>query len=459
MRKTNYLIYSFLPDKEKAILVHGYTGAFDLVDKDVLEYLLEFEKGQERKGLIDGATIEILKNRGYLTEKTPEEEEEHVYKLGLLLHKHHLRAKNWKHNILIIPTYRCQLRCPYCYEAPLYNKGNEWRNKTIDRKTVDAAFEAIPKLQPEREKCETLVLYGGEPLLKENVEIVNYIVEQGCGKGYQFDCITNGVDLNYFINLLGPNKIRFLQITLDGPPQIHDKTRRYSNGKGTFHKIASNIQKALNTGAKISIRTNVTRVDNMEGLSELTEIYKKYRWLGNPNFRAYCRVTYENPCRFHSNRVSSLDLVEWWEKRQDPILQLVKPDFGIGRKILGLLEEGKYPLFNTTFCGTTMGMYIMDPYGDIYLCWEAVGTREGKVGRFTPEISIDQEALNRWHNRIVVNIPECRKCECVFLCGGGCPNHAYNTHGDIMKPGCEEFKELFQRFLPRIYMEWEKRKG
>lgn len=458
MRKSNYIIYSALPKKKKAILVHGYTGAVDIVDIEVLQYLLKSERESNKESSLDIETTEILKKRGYLTDKTPEEEKEYVYKFGALLHKHHLQSKKWRTDILIIPTYKCQLRCPYCYEAPLYKKGSKWRDKTIEKETVDAAFEAVKKIQDEKGKIGRLTIYGGEPLMKETVEIINYIVEQGYSKEYSFDCITNGVDLDYFIDLLGPKKIRFLQITLDGPPQIHDRVRRYADGKGTFHKIADNINKALETGVIISARTNVTP-DNIDSLSELVEIYKNYGWLDKKNFRAYSRLTYKGFCSFRSTGISRLDMVEWFERKDQPLLKFIRSDFGMRQKILGLLEEDKYPLFTTNFCGSTMGMYILDPYGDIYVCWETVGTEKGKVGRFKPEFSINQKAVSKWHNRVVVNIPECLKCEYIFLCGGGCPQHAYHAHGGLMKPSCEEFKELFQRFLPKIYGEWKKAKS
>ena len=60
-------------------------------------------------------------------------------------------------------------------------------------------------------------------MLKENKDIVTYIVEKGVANGHKFHSVTNGYDLEAYADLLSPDKIARLQITLDGyrpPPTL-----------------------------------------------------------------------------------------------------------------------------------------------------------------------------------------------------------------------------------------------
>lgn len=57
----------------------------------------------------------------------------------------------------------------------------------------------MEQIQSYRERGNNVItLYGGEPLLAENKDIVTYIVEEGVKRGYKFEAITNGYDLDCF---------------------------------------------------------------------------------------------------------------------------------------------------------------------------------------------------------------------------------------------------------------------
>jgi uncharacterized protein len=107
-------------------------------------------------------------------------------------------------------------------------------------------FEIEPDIELHRKNIEkNIVLYGGEPLLKENKEIVEYIVNKGVDLGYTFEAITNGYDLEAFTDLLSPDKIRSIQVTVDGMQENHDKKRIHFVTIKSFDKIITNIGIAL----------------------------------------------------------------------------------------------------------------------------------------------------------------------------------------------------------------------
>src|SRR5689334_20444233 len=108
LRTSSYTIYVDLPDDgEQMLLVHGYTGAYDKVSRRVATYMRSLELKRAPKPLygewtpepaVEGQvrppsdnTIEVLKRRGYLTEKSLEEEEELFASFSESIHARNLR--------------------------------------------------------------------------------------------------------------------------------------------------------------------------------------------------------------------------------------------------------------------------------------------------------------------------------------------------------------------------------
>jgi uncharacterized protein len=61
--------------------------------------------------------------------------------------------------------------------------------------------------------------FGGEPLAAANKPLIEYIVRRASEMGpAAFGAVTNGTDLDAYVDLLGPSRISSLQVTLDGPP-------------------------------------------------------------------------------------------------------------------------------------------------------------------------------------------------------------------------------------------------
>ena len=120
---------------------------------------------------------------------------------------------------------------------------------------------------------KVITLYGGEPLLAENKEIVSYIINEGITRGYKFVAITNGYDLDCYGDLLSPDKIYKVQITVDGPKKLHDCKRIHYRYGETFDKIVENIQFALNHSIKVTIRMNMD-TSNINQYNDLKKFFE-----------------------------------------------------------------------------------------------------------------------------------------------------------------------------------------
>ena len=81
-------------------------------------------------------------------------------------------------------AYDCNFRCPYCYEGNISGKGRQWSKKIFNKDMVDRAYQAMEEIEPNKNlRAKTITLYGGEPLMASNREIIEYIVIKGKSLG------------------------------------------------------------------------------------------------------------------------------------------------------------------------------------------------------------------------------------------------------------------------------------
>ena len=181
LRVSSYMIPVKLESKkDKYMLIHGYTGAMDIVDKNVV---LELNAGNI--DIFSKDTLIILRKRGYITERTKDEEVEYVERIAHALHK---RDEILCKNFTWVVTYNCNFRCPYCFEKR-ENKDSLHRI-VFTKEQVHRTFVAMNEIEPRMQLQNPIItLYGGEPLLKENKEIVTYIVQEGRKRGYRAQVI------------------------------------------------------------------------------------------------------------------------------------------------------------------------------------------------------------------------------------------------------------------------------
>lgn len=462
MRLSDYTIHIPLPESDQALLVHGYSGAVDVVNQEVSAWISSptFDPFPLSTDVLD-----TLRSRGYLTEKTADEEVQFINRLGEVLH----RGMSNRRGFIMMPTYNCNLRCFYCFETHI--RSRPYFEKVMTPEMIDAAYVFMDQLtEGEKKSSRQITIYGGEPLMSQNYEAVAYIIRQGLARGYVFKTITNGVDLETYAEFLGPGKIEFLQITLDGPPRLHDKRRiraRQYGRKETFDDIAQNITLALEKGVKVSVRTNVDAL-NIDGLQELQAIYDKQGWREYPNFSAYAFPAHgKNPegKELYLSETKMVDNLIPLQAQEGScatcntgdgteINNLVDIGHNFINRFKQLLANGRYPLLQPYYCSAHTGMFLLGPLGDLYACWDHVGDPTCQIGKYYPEVDIKEEALAAWRGRTTFAIPQCRQCKYALLCGGGCAYQALQQNGTLYSPNCNNFGELFTRFAPVAYQEY-----
>lgn len=109
--------------------------------------------------------------------------------------------------------------------------------RQITKEQVDKAFEIIIEKNANGTNNKKIALYGGEPFLAENYDILIYIVEKGKGLGYSFSVTSNGYDIDKYLDYIKDNKVFSFQITLDGIAEIHNKRKPHYKNEDSFEKF------------------------------------------------------------------------------------------------------------------------------------------------------------------------------------------------------------------------------
>ncbi|HEU4326477.1 MAG TPA: radical SAM protein [Roseiflexaceae bacterium] len=478
LRASIYTIYVDLPGSEEMLLIHGYTGAYDRVSRRVASYIRSLEVVKPPKPLfgewtpeltLDGVvsepseqTIGVLKKRGYLTELGVDEEVERFSRFVELYHNASQRTPSY----IFMPTYDCNLRCSYCFQDHMRtNPAYRHLLRTMRRDLVDRIFEAMPTierqhgLEPVERPARNIGFFGGEPLLQQNRPIVEYIIRKARETSQtQFWAVSNATDLHAYADLLGPDGIGSVQITLDGPPEEHDQRRIYADGSGSFARIARNIAMALERQVYVNVRLNIDR-NNIALLPALAREMQAQGWCASPFFSVYSApIAPSNDKTDRRTTMSSWELDQQLNQLREvyPEMKIIgRPDERLVLAAHAIFGSRSKPNVRTSFCGAHSAMYIFDVFGDIYACWERTGDARIRIGHVTEEADVVlEEAVNRmWRSRTVTTNAVCRKCRYALHCGGGCAVLAESQRGEFFSNHCDGFAARFRASVAEAYVE------
>jgi len=461
MRPSDYnIILNVDKEKQVNVLLNCYTGAFDLVNDDVAGFL----KGKNASENISEESINKLIERGYLTSLSSDDETLLIKKIAESIHD---SVRFQSYNFHFIISYDCNLRCVYCFENGISTHGTNWPKEKITKNQVDKAFQVIKEKVDLKKSSNTIVLYGGEPFLADNYDIVEYIINKGEEIGFQFNVITNGYDADKYIPLISKYKNFTLQITIDGTKEIHNVNRPHYKNKDSFEKITNNVDLLLRNGARVAIRINADE-NTLIKIDELTRFFEEKGWMKNRNFSTYLAllVADMDNCSILKNRNTSAPtrinqsekslnhiklLSKYYDLIKNGTLQetVLCQDFNIFSIIKNILIGDGRIVKRSVFCGAQSNNIIFDPLGDVYSCWEVVGISEHKIGHYVPDFLIYQEGIDKFFSRNIGNT-SCLKCQYNLICGGGCMGPGALAN-DFTTKNCNDFQQLFNFIVKYVY--------
>lgn len=429
--KYNYMYES---NKHGNLLFNFFTGVFlDINDPQTYAVILKLKNDPNFSiSESDDDARKLLISSGILIEDDDNLKDMMDYSIM------HERFEPKNRKLTILPTLGCNLTCTYCYEQSNQHK------ERMSPQVVEKIKEYIRNNYLHKVEMMHLQWFGGEPLMAFDImeDITDYI--KTLNIPFIGSIVTNGVLLtDEKIKKLKSLHIEDIQITLDGTKKTHNSKRIFKNGNGTYDIIMKNIN-SLHYYIKDKPRINVNIRVNVDKLNQdqYHIIWKEFHSL-YPEMSVYPGIlnqyqdcTQTLPC-FTNHREEAEFYIKMYEQ------------YGIVGDITNLSNQHRKNCM-AEFAYTDM----IGPRGEMYLCMRDVGDEKGVIGSiFTGRTNLPLISAYCSGN-LTFNSPECRECDILSLCGGGCVNKKYRNKkfGEINYP-CPPYKdrEFLEHFLDIHY--------
>lgn len=284
-------------------------------------------------------------------------------------------------------TNNCNFKCPHCRAYQIYIEDSE----EIENKIIEEII---------KNEILTVNISGGEPLL--NPRVIG-IIKKLNDKQIYTGISTNGWLYNEKREELLNAGLKFIQISVDGPKELHEKFRGI---EGSFDRAISALKQAKKDG--LFTQMNVTITSN--NIDTLEWNYKKALEIGVDKI-LYRRVVPAGKAK-ENNKVLPKK-----EKYIEKIKELMKLDSE--NLIVAIDDPIIYALKNDAEnglgCAAGIKSLGISSNGNIYPCI-FLRTKIGNIKENSlSDIWNKSEILTRLRKK---DIEECKKCRFRYSCGG-----------------------------------------
>lgn len=384
-----------------------FTGAVIVLSDDAKSDLDAWLSAQETLDTLEG--VSDLVEHGILVSEG--EDEYASWRTAMLA------VRNDEAHIFTLhfePTLQCQLVCSYCLEHGI-DRGRPMEEEILARSL--AWFEEYCEVNP---SVDTLrfKLFGGEPLLCKKIIAravpAYHMLCERLGIAFSLEMTTNGVLLDKdTAKLLSEHNWHRVQITLDGPADIHDVRRVGKAGKPTFERILGNVRMLLAGGYLPAVDIRMTLdAGTAASLPRLLEV------LAGLGDQSHIRLslgittpTFSSPTgRMEDNELADVALTTW--KYAQELGFEVPDEFVAGPVCVAVAKHSA----------------VLQPNGALQKCFCTSGRSEfdfAHVGILPVGYTRDQR-FEQWRRT-----DQCIAEQCPYLpvCGGGCVYEAMVEHG------------------------------
>ena len=412
------------------VLWNVYTGRLSSFNSELAPKVLQLLSRRGVEGKAEGL-IKFLADRGFLVNAEIDE----IRRFRYAFNKHHY-AKD-RLQLFLLSSEDCNFRCKYCYENFPRGTMEPWVRRAVS--------EYLRKQVPVLKKF-ILEWFGGEPLygmeaIAEIAPLARELAEKH-SVDYLSKMTTNAYLLTpEVVERLFAWRILNFQITLDGPPEHHDRCRPGRDGSPTFATILENL-KSLQKRKEdfhVMLRINFDR-DNTPGLEELLDILQRELHTDS-RFRLIFRG------------------IGKWGGPGDDELNICAPDevteiryrMEAEARKRGLILTGT--IFNAGGLGAQVcyasrpNSFIIGATGKIMKCTIELDTNDRNVvGRIdeTGDLILDDNKMSLWTDLAFDSDTNCKKCVFIASCAGmSCPLIRFQTN----ESPCVTEKTTFKRLL------------
>ena len=420
--KLSKYTYEFKINNEITALYHALLVRVVFLKFNEIAALKEFLNGNTPKCDAEKETINYLFTNYFIVRDS--KEDDLLYNKCIDLISHSAIS-----NAYIVVTENCNFNCKYCFISKIVQK--DAPSKTM---TPEVAKKAVALLQRTYERQQsaydkTITFYGGEPLLNINViqsfmEEVEKIKssEQYWPHDVKYALISNGALISdEILNILRKYGIA-LSISYDIDKIAHSN-RVSKNHEDSFRIVREKIELCKEWGYPFSLSITISE----DTIQNREDVIKEIKQINPATVAFNMLIPNEHgiPPASYYERATDFMIEAFKELREVGIFE-----DRIMRKVQAF-EDGKLFLYDC--CASGGNQYVIDPSGNIGICHGYLNN--GKY--FSDNVSNsnfdfrDNEVYRFWRNRTPLRMEQCKDCECLGICGGGCPYAADFMHGSI----------------------------
>lgn len=391
-----------ISNNRNTLLYNSYTNTMCIVPNNLYNTLKQ-EKGSVWAESISNIDIRKLINNGIIIDSISNYESKNYS--TKCMEQYECRKNLHIEVVYFHVTQRCNLQCSYCYNKSNLNKKQELSTQVI--------FETINKLK--RNGVETIVLTGGEALLRDDIISICHFAKK---EGLKIELLTNGTLLNEKRQII--NYVDSVIVSLD-TLNPDENVRKGLNIDELLQVLRNFDEKERN---KVSIRSVISRRnENSYNSVRLFCAENGYRFL---------------PALYIPNSMEDV-------KNMPLTLNIQKG------------TEIKLPnKIGARYCGAGCSKIAIDSDGSIYPCQMLI-REHFKLGSIYNNFFTLRD-IHQFTDRKVTHIEGCKECQYKYLCGGGCPAVSYYLFGkmDIApKPVCKYLKEEIRDVLREVLRLYE----
>jgi uncharacterized protein len=361
----------------------------------------------------------------------------------------------------------CNLECSYCFyleKALLYPNTTKWTMPP------DVLEEFIRQYIEEQEApVVSFAWQGGEPTLAGldfYRQVVAYQQRYAQGKRVENALQTNALLFDEsWASFLSEHRF-LVGVSIDGPRECHDRYRLDRGGRPTFDRVKRAINLLQRYGVEYNTMTVVHRYNGDRPLDtyrflrdtgsrfmQFIPIVERIAEQPTPAGLSIVPPKYHGPARVAEWSVQPeqygrflCTIFEEWVRKD------------VGRCFIQTFDvaleswTGREPSLCTArvVCGDAM---VIEHNGDVYSCDHFVFP-EHRLGNVMHE-SLGEMALStaqRSFGNSKADLPrQCRECDVLFACNGGCPKHRFVVRDDHEPPVsylCPAFRLFYRHVDP-----------
>ncbi|MBN1429129.1 MAG: anaerobic sulfatase maturase [Anaerolineae bacterium] len=357
----------------------------------------------------------------------------------------------------------CNLSCTYCFyleKKNLFGPGT-----TVMSDQVLAAYTR-KYIRSQDGPTVEFTWQGGEPTLA-GLDFYRRAIQHQMQHN-QNQQISNSLQTNG--TLINEEWCRFLAkhnflvgLSVDGPAELHDHFRKDTAGKPTFHKVERTIRLLKRYRVEFNVLTTVNDTNSREP-QKLYDFYKRAGVQFVQLIPIVERTAGEQSSALGLNLASPEDTqhdtqVTNWSVKPEPYADFLITMFDqwvrndIGRIFIMNFEWALSAVIHGVSgtchhaerCGTAG---VIEHNGDIYSCDHFVypAYRIGNILDDDPSMLFNSQAQLAFGNEKKNGLTdECRNCEVLHLCNGGCPKHRFVSGQNYL---CSAYRRFFNHIIP-----------